>query len=121
VRTTMRRRLLSLGAAFASGAVLVGCGSAGIPADASVKDFCTASNKFATVTKFADGVKAADKLHDTGTPKSVPADARSGFELVVRLVTDSKNQAGLEKSYNKLTDAEKKSVDALDAYITKTC
>lgn len=121
MRTAVTRRLLSLGAAIASAAVLVGCGSPGIPTDASVKDFCTASDKFAAVTKFADGVKAADRLHDTGTPKNVPADARAGFELVVGLVTDSKDQADLEKRYNKMTDTEKKSVNALDAYIGTTC
>jgi len=120
VRTKVRRRL-SLGAVIASGMLLAACGSSGIPTDASLKAFCNAGQKFSTVTKFDDGVKAADKLHDTGTPKGIPADARDGFELVVQLVTDAKNQADLEKRYNKLTDKQKKSVNALDSYIAKSC
>jgi NAD-dependent SIR2 family protein deacetylase len=100
--------------------LLAGCG-AGIPADASVKSFCTTTGTFSTATKFSDGVKAAKKLQDTGTPKGIPGDARDGFELVVQLVTDAKSQADLEKQYNKLTAKQKKSVAALDAYITKTC
>jgi len=120
VRTRVRRRL-SLAVAITSATLLAACGSSGIPTDASLKAFCKAGQTFSTVTKFGDGVKAADKLHDTGTPKGIPADARDGFELVVQLVTDAKNQADLEKRYNKLTDKEKKSVNALDTYIAKSC
>ena len=121
MQTRVGRRLTSLGVAVVSGAVLVACGSSGIPTDASLKEFCKAGQKFSTVTKFDDGVKAADTLHDTGTPKGIPADARDGFELVVQLVTDAKDQADLEKRYNKLTDKQKKSVNALDTYIAKSC
>jgi hypothetical protein len=99
---------------------LAGCGG-GIPTDASVKDFCKAGEAFSTATKFAEGVKAAKKLHDTGTPKGIPGDARAGFELVVRLVEDADDQADLEKQYNKLSSKEKQSVTSLDTYITKTC
>jgi hypothetical protein len=115
------RRRLSLVATIASGVLLAACGSSGIPTDASIKEFCKAGQRFSTVTKFDDGVKAADTLHDTGTPKGIPADARDGFELVVQLVTDAKDQADLEKRYNKLTDTQRKSVNALDAYIAKSC
>jgi hypothetical protein len=104
-----------------SGAGLVGCGSSGIPTGASVKDFCGAGDKFSSATKFSDGVTAAGRLHDTGTPKGIPADARTGFELVVDLVTGSTDKADLEERYNKLSDKQKKSVEALDSYITKTC
>jgi len=119
VRTSARRGL-SLGAVTTAGLLLAACGSSGIPTDASVKDFCKAGEKFSTVTKFDDGVEAAADLHDTGTPKGIPADARDGFELVVQIVTDAKDQADLEKRYNKLTDSEKKSVNALDGYIAKS-
>ena len=103
---------------------LAGCGStavAGIPAGASVKSFCAASATFARSTQFDQGVKAADKLRDTGTPKGIPADARHGFELVVDIVTKAKDKGDLEKRYTALTEKQKKSVAALDAYITKTC
>lgn len=120
MRTIARRGLLPA-ASVVSGVLLVSCGSSGIPTDASLKDFCKAGEEFSTVTKFDDGVKAASDLHDTGTPKGIPADARDGFELVVQLVTDAKDQADLEKRYNKLTAKEKKSVNALDGYIAKSC
>ncbi len=118
---TSARRGFSLGAVATAGVLLVACGSSGIPTDASLKDFCKAGEEFSTVTKFDDGVKAAADLHDTGTPKGIPADARDGFELVVQIVTDAKDQADLEKRYNKLTDSEKKSVNALDGYMAKSC
>lgn len=120
MHTTVRRRLL-LGAGVVLALTLSGCGGSGIPSDASVKDFCKAGDRFATASKFSEGVKAAGQMRDTGTPKHIPAGARDGFETVVRIVTDAKDQADLEKRYGKLTDAEKKSIDALDGYIKKTC
>jgi hypothetical protein len=121
VRMTRRRWLLP-GPLLVVALALTGCGGgSGIPDDASVKDFCRAGDGFAAATKFSEGVKAAAKLHDTGTPKHIPADARRGFELVVRMVTDAKDQADLEKRYNKLTAKQKKSIDKLDGYLTKTC
>jgi len=119
VRMMLGGRLM-VGGVIASGFVLAGCG-ASVPTDASVKSFCAAADRFSTATEFADGVKAAKKLHDTGTPKGIPGDARDGFELVVGLVTDAKSRNDLEKQYNKLTADEKKSVTALDTYVTKTC
>jgi hypothetical protein len=117
-----RRRRLGAGSLVAVCVLLAGCGSSGgIPDDASVKEFCKAGDTFSKATKFPDGVKAADDLHDTGTPKGIPADARDGFELVVKLVTDADDQADLEKRYKKLTATQKKSVEQLDAYIAKTC
>ena len=116
------RRPLGAGAVIAGCVLLVGCGGGGgIPEDASVKEFCKAGDTFSKATKFPDGVKAANELHDTGTPKGIPDDARDGFELVVKLVTDSDDQADLEKRYKKLTATQKKSVQQLDAYIAKTC
>jgi hypothetical protein len=122
VRMLQDRRLLSA-VLVGSCLLLAGCGGGGdgIPSDASVTDFCKASGTFSTATEFGDGVKAARKLHDTGTPKGIPSDARAGFELVVRLVDDAKDQADLERQYNKLTSTERKSVNSLDVYISKTC
>ena len=101
-------------------AAAAGCGG-GIPSNASAKDFCKAGQKFASANEFDAGVKAANMLHDTGTPKDIPAEARSGFELVVRLITKSKDQADLERRYKGLSEKQKKSVESLDSYITKTC
>jgi hypothetical protein len=118
-RLGRRRTAAAVGCAVLAVAIS-GCGG-GIPTNASVKDFCKAGQTFAAANEFAAGVKAAKKLHDTGTPKGIPADARSGFELVVQLITDSKDQIGLERRYKGLSEEQKKSVESLDSYITKTC
>lgn len=115
----MRKRLL-LGGVVAACALVAGCGPE-IPNDASTKDFCKVSGTFAAANEFSAGVKAAKKLHDTGTPKGIPAGARKGFELVVALVADAKDESDLEKRYAALTSGEKKSIDTLDTYISKTC
>jgi hypothetical protein len=116
-----RRRTRAAAAALAT-LVLAGCGSGGgIPTSASEKDFCAAADGFAKATRFDQGLKAADRLRDTGTPKGINTEARSGFELVVDLVTESKDKADLEKRYAALTDKQKRSVTALDAFITRTC
>jgi hypothetical protein len=117
----VRRTKWLLGSLMIVTATLAGCGGSGVPSDASVKDFCSAGEKFSNATKFSDGVAAAEKLHDTGTPKGIPSDARDGFVLVVSLVTDAKDKDGLLKSYDKLSAKDKKSVGALDDYIQKTC
>lgn len=107
-------------AVLAAVVVLAGCGG-GIPTDASVKDFCAAGERFSAATKFDEGTKAAERLRDTGTPEGIPKDARKGFEEVVSLVTKAKDAQHLQKRYEKLTAKQKKSVEALDAYIEKTC
>lgn len=107
-------------AAVLATVAVAGCGG-GIPTDASVKDFCAAGERFSEATKFDEGIKAAERLRDTGTPKGIPKDARAGFEEVVSLVTGSKDTKDLQKRYEKLTTAEEKAVEALDAYIEKTC
>ena len=115
------RRRRAAAAVVAGCVLLAGCGGSEIPDDASVKKFCKAGDTFARAKKFSDGVKAADDLQDTGTPKGIPGDARDGFELVVELVSRSDNQADLEKRYKKLSAKQKKSVEELDAFIAKKC
>jgi hypothetical protein len=113
------RRVTAVCAALLTSAALAGCG--GIPENASVKEFCKAGERFSSATKFGAGVKAAENLHDTGTPKNIPDDARDGFEVVVDMVTGSKDTKDLQKRFDKLSDKDKASMDALDTYIRKTC
>src|SRR5437899_606901 len=47
-------------------ALLAGCKH--VPADASVKDFCSKGEKFSASTTFEQGVRAAEGLRRTGTP-----------------------------------------------------
>lgn len=115
------RRAIAVCAALLTSAVLGGCGGGGVPKDASVKDFCNAGRTFSSVTKFDAGVKAAEKLQHTGTPKNIPANARKGFEIVVDMVTGAKDTKDLQKRFGKLSAKQKKSMDDLDAYIRKTC
>ena len=118
-RLGRRRFATALGSALVVTA-LGGCGG-GIPADASVAEFCKAGETFARANAFDAGVEAADRLQHTGTPKGIPSDARDGFELVVRLITDAKDHNDLERRYKGLDQSEKKSVESLDRYITRTC
>lgn len=121
MRTTLRRGV-ALGGLAACGAALAGCGGpSGIPTDASVRDFCAAGGAFATTSEFSQGVKAAARLHDTGTPDGIPDDARHGFELVVDLVTTARDKADLEQRYQELSAKQKKSIEALDGYISENC
>jgi hypothetical protein len=109
-------RPLVVGAAALSLLAAAACGSS-----TTVEDFCRAGDGFAKATEFDAGVKAAKRLEDTGTPDGIPEHARKGFDVVVGLVADAEDQADLEKRYSALTKSQKDTVDALDAYIAKTC
>jgi hypothetical protein len=102
---------------------LAGCGADphAAPRNASVAEFCAAGYRFSQARGFDDGLDAARKLRDTGTPKGIPAEARQGFELVVGLVTRAKDKGDLQQRYARLSERQKKSVSALDGYITRTC
>lgn len=107
--------LLALGLALG----LSGCRS--IPKSASVKDFCSAGEKFSASTTFGQGVSAAKKLAATGTPKGIPADARDGFVQLIDRVLDAKDGQDFMRKTKKLNSDERKNLKALDAYIKKTC
>ncbi|RNL80087.1 hypothetical protein [Nocardioides marmorisolisilvae] len=92
-----------------------------IPKSATVKDFCSAGEKFSASTTFKQGVSAAKKLADTGTPKGIPQAARDGFVQLIDRVLDAKNGQDFIKKSKKLNTSEQKNLKALDAYIKKTC
>lgn len=105
--------------AVVAATALAGCG--GIPRNASVEDFCATGKEFSSADTFANGVKAARRLSDVGTPAGIPDGARAGFEIVVKLVTGAKNSADLQHRMDKLSDTDRGHVADLDAYIRKTC
>lgn len=113
------RRLGSVVALSAATLVLTGCQS--IPQHAQVKDFCSEGEKFSASTNFADGVKAAKKLQEVGTPSGISGSARSGFVELVARVLDSENGGDFRSRTKKLTEAERTHLVALSAYIRKTC
>lgn len=110
-------------AALVAVMALAGCGSDphAAPRSASVAEFCAAGYQFSQAQGLHDGLEAARKLRDTGTPRGIPADARRGFEVVVALVAGAKDRRDLQQRYGRLSERQKKGVEALDGYITKTC
>lgn len=92
-----------------------------IPKTASVADFCSAGEKFSASTKFDQGVAAAKKLAETGTPKGIPQAARDGFVQLIDRVLDAKDGQDFIKKSKKLDAGEQANLKALDAYIKKTC
>jgi hypothetical protein len=92
-----------------------------IPTSASVKDFCSAGEKFSASTTFPEGVAAAKKLKKVGTPSDIGKRARRGFVELVNRVLDAKNGQDFLKKNKKLTEDQGKDLRALTAYIKKTC
>ncbi|MBO9519890.1 MAG: hypothetical protein J7518_00015 [Nocardioidaceae bacterium] len=101
--------------------ILVGCGQADIPTNASTRDFCGEGEKFSASTSFKEGVAAAEKLGEVGTPKNITAGARAGFVELVERVTGSDSGADFKKKQAKLTKAEATHLADLNEYIQKTC
>jgi hypothetical protein len=134
------KRISLLAASLLVVGLLAGCGSdggsaaSGSPKDATVDEFCQPfvdmisdiTTKGANMSD-TDAVKLAkdlaDKLAKVGTPKDMPADARKGFELVIKklqALPDDATKEEVDKAQN-LTTEEKKYSDALGQYITTNC
>src|SRR4051812_7637592 len=77
-----------------------------VPTSASVKDFCSAGEKFSASTTFKQGVSSAKKLSDVGTPKGIPKAARDGFVQLINRVLDAKNGQDFIKKSKKLNATE---------------
>ena len=112
-----RAATVLLTATLAAG--LGGCGD--IPTSASKKEFCSAGEKFSASKTFRGGVAAARRLQRTGTPGDIPKNARRGFVELVNRVLDAKNGQDFLKKNKRLTEAQRKDLRALTAYIEKTC
>lgn len=113
------RRATTFVALLLAAPMLAGCSS--IPENASVKDFCTEGEKFSASTNFSDGIKAAKRLQEVGTPSGIGADARTGFVELVERMLDSENGGDFRARTKKLTAEERKHLVALSNYIRKTC
>lgn len=117
----------------------VGCGGndsgGGSAKDApSTKDFCGALKGFKDDFAAADPTKdlkayiktlkdAADKLENVGTPDDMTADAKAGFDITIKKITDLDDSSTLDDlaGIGDVSDADQKKLDALDDYIAKTC
>jgi len=133
----MRLGLLAASLVLLAGGA-VGCdddASGGGGADApSTKAFCGALKEFqddfaaTDPTKDLEGYvkalkQAAEELEDVGTPDDMPADAQDGFDLTVKKIKDLSDSATVDDlaDIGDVSDDDQKKLDALDAYITKTC
>lgn len=118
----MRRGATRVGTVLLTATLAVGLGGCNdIPKSASVKEFCSAGEKFSASTTFKQGVAAAKKLQQTGTPADIPKSARRGFVELVNRVLDAKDGQDFLKKNKKLTESQGKDLMALTAYIRKTC
>jgi len=118
----MRRGATRAATVVLTATLAVGVGGCqNIPKSASVKEFCSAGEKFSASNTFPEGVAAAKKLKKVGTPKGIPKSARRGFVELINRVLDAKNGADFLKKNKKLTEAQGKDLIALTAYIKKTC
>jgi predicted small secreted protein len=107
----------------------------GPPTNATTSTFCGTFktigqdvSKLDANAKDADVVKALKKagseLAAVGTPKDAPADARTGFEITVKLIKglpDNATKAQIGTIDDKLSKTEKAQEDAFNSYVTKTC
>jgi hypothetical protein len=117
----------------------VGCGDDGDGGggggnETSTADFCGALKDFENDFGEADPTKdlkgyikalkdAADKLDEVGTPDDMPDDAKKGFDLTIKTISDLSEDATLDDlaKIGDVSDADQKNIDALDTYISKEC
>lgn len=127
----------------AASLVLVACGAVGCgddvgggggSADApSTDDFCGALKDFKDDFSDADPTDpngylkaledAAAKLDDVGVPDDMPDDARDGFDITIKAITDLPDDATLDDlaQIGDVSDKDRNKLDALDEYISKEC
>ncbi len=101
------KRLALVGASLVLvGGMTAACGSS--PEDADKDDFCSAMEKF-LASEDEDSFKDnKDELKDVGTPKDIDGDARDGFEFMVDIDWDDRND-----------EPDDDDVDNVTAFMTK--
>lgn len=113
------------------GASAVGCGGGGAPSDATEKEFCDSLNSlFEDVDLSAEpsekeavaAIKDWGKgLEEVGTPEKISDDAREGFDLMIKQVSEISAQDDFAKLDDALSDSEKKASAAFEDYAETTC
>lgn len=111
-----------------------GGGGGGGAAAPSTKAFCGALEEFQDDFAATDPTKdleayvqalkkAAATLEEVGTPDSMPSAAQAGFDLTVKKIKDLSDSATVDDlaGIGDVSDEDQKKLDALDAYIAKTC
>lgn len=106
------KRLALVGASLVLvGGAAAACGSS--PEDADKDEFCSAMETFLGSENEDDFDKNQDKLEDVGTPEEVDGDARKGFEYLIDLDWDDRE--------DEPTGDDKKETDAFLEKYVDTC
>lgn len=137
--TPIKRPLAAAGAAVLFALTLTACG--GVPADASVEDFCKVTQDDASQEELGKAVQEedwekieelikdqADEVEEVGTPEDISDDAREGFEIQLDAAKEV-SADDLEKAFKDnenpfeegLSDDEKEKVEAYTEYENETC
>lgn len=108
---------------FALDTYIQGTCSDRVPAAASEADFCVSGKKFAAAPDdaFAARKAAIIQLAQVGTPESIGAEARLGFIELIDRMNNSQVAIDYQELTRTMSPTEKDYLEALDAYIRKTC
>lgn len=138
--TPLKRPLVAAAATVLLALSLSACGG-GAPTDASVKDFCEATQGNSNEEDFTKALEdedwdkirdlvqeQADEIEEVGTPEDIPDDAREGFELQLEQADDL-SADDLEKAFTDqenpfevdLSGEDKKKIEAYTEYESETC
>jgi hypothetical protein len=141
-RTRSMTRMSLLAAPLLVVGLLAGCGddaagaadAADAPTHATVEEFCQPFvDMFQDISAQGEDIsdedavrlakETAEKLADAGTPDDMPQDARKGFELVVKKLSELPDDATKEEveEAQTLTEEEQQYSDALSRYVAEKC
>lgn len=95
------------------------------PTDATTEDMCGVLSDGASIKDGGDVVDFAHQLQDAGTPSDIPDEARSGFEVYVKVLEDidpdlTPKQLAKEKPAD-LSKDDQANVQAFLSYAGQTC
>lgn len=96
---------------------------AAAPKDADTQDFCST---YAAIVKSGESDLATEKtaigkLNGIGTPADMPADARSGYELLVDAIGKATSESELSQLGQNLSQTDTDKLLAFSQYLTTTC
>lgn len=138
--SALKRPIAAAGAAVLLALSLAACGG-GAPTDASVADFCAATQGNANDEEFTEAFTNEDwdkitellkeqveNIEEVGTPEDISDEEREGFEIQIEAANDL-SADDLEKAFTEeedpfeadLSDEDKEKVEAYNAYESETC
>lgn len=98
-------------------------GTGTVAQDADTEKFCSAYAEI--VTSGSDDLavqkKAIDELQAIGVPKSMDADARAGYQLLVDAITTAKTADELSSLGEKLSQSDTDKLLSFSQYLTTSC